>query len=117
MIREWLLKPPQVYSENEIEYNKNYKECDHFLDLKITEFEKRKLTLYVYSKKLNRNIVICSNDNIAGIEGESNKDTAIYTTSELRRLLKLQPNKKMLNQINTIKEVFNNSELIKVKFK
>jgi len=81
-------------------------------ELTLKEFAEAELCLLVYSETLKSNLWFCSTENLAKRIKEKNPHQATYTASELKRVIYLRNNKRIIAIINEIKEIFRDSKII-----
>ncbi len=88
---------------------------DSINGIQLSEFKKRKIAVEIYSEVLNENIWFCSNEEIADQVRRDDPSAICYTTSEIKELIELDPDKDLLRKIHDVKSVFEDSRIIKTK--
>lgn len=89
------------------------KYVSNLINVDLDEFSKRNIGIEIFSKVLNCEIWFCSNIQIVKQIKEDSPGSVCFVASELAELIKLNPDKNLLNTIYETKKTFENSKLIK----
>jgi hypothetical protein len=80
--------------------------------LRLSELARRNIAIKIYSDILGCEFWLCSNADMVAQVKQDDPGAAIYTVDEMRKLIRLNPDRESLTGIHNIKSVFENSRLI-----
>jgi len=85
--------------------------------LTLSEFKDCEFGIKVFSSVLNCHILFCPNEQMIEEVLEDDPVALTYTSSELQKLIELNPSKDLLKQIHDTKTVFDGSTIVETNNK
>jgi len=81
-------------------------------EISLNEFARCNIALKIYSIVLNCHVCFCPDEQMVEEILEDDPSAITYTSSELQKLIELNPNEDFLRRIHETKKVFNPSRII-----